>query len=210
MSPKDSARRAHRLSRFYPKSWRERYGDEFEAHMEQEFDNTPHSASRTMNIMVKGSFTRAKNYTWRVILRQPGDEKLKAGVLVPIAFIVGIAVFAFSTQPLERHHLWWPAIVLIGVLFGLVIFGVIYDSHRIRTYGPASRLSKDRLIPFIVIEISTLPFIFRNAIGHATLVLYVVVSLDILLFAYKFGWLGHKHVSINGASTSTVRGNSKR
>ncbi|HEY5111511.1 MAG TPA: hypothetical protein VII67_04190 [Acidimicrobiales bacterium] len=204
----DSAKRAHRLIRFYPMSWRERYGDEFAAHMEQEIEDTPKSPSRTLNVMMKGLYTRAKNFTWRVIFMQPGDGKFQAGVLIPIAVIVGIAVTSFSGWPINGHKAW-PAEVLIGVLFAFVVFGVIHDSHRIRTYGPAKRFSKDRLIPVAVILISTLPIIFHNEIGHTTLLLYVVLSLDLILFAYKFGWVGRRLSSINGPSTPVVRGNTK-
>ena len=204
----DSAQRAHRLIRFYPMSWRERYGDEFEAHMEHEIEETPDSPSRTWNVIMKGLLTRARNFTWRVIFMQPGDGKFKVGVLIPIAVIVGLAVTSFLGWPINGHKSW-PAEVLIGTLFAFIVFGVIHDSHRLRTEGPAKRLSKDRLIPLAVIEISTLPFIFRNEIGHTTLMLYVVLSLDLILFGYKFGWIGRRRRSINGPSTPVVRGNTK-
>lgn len=204
----DSAQRAHRLIRFYPMSWRERYGDEFEAHMEQEIEDTPNSPSRTLNVIMKGLFTRVKNFTWRVIFMQPGDGKFKVGVLIPIAVIVGIAVTSFLGWPINGHKAW-PAQVLIGTLFAFIVFSVIQDSHRLRTEGPAKRLSKDRLIPLAVIVISTLPIMFPNEISHGTLMLYVVLSLDLILFAYKFGWIGRRHGSINGPSTPVVRRNTK-
>jgi hypothetical protein len=206
MSTKDSAQRAHRLSHFYPMSWRERYGDEFEAHMEQEIEDTPYSLTRTLNIMLRGIFTRAKKATWRVIFMQPGSVRFKPGALFAITFVVAIAAVSFATQPADDHV--WTATTLVGVLFALVIFGIIYDSHRIRTQGPAKRLSKDRLVPFVVIEISTLPFIFRSDIGHKTLVLYAVLTLDILLYVYKFGWLGRRRRSLD-ASSPAIRGNQK-
>lgn len=204
----DSAQRAHRLIRIYPMSWRERYGDEFEAHMEKEIEDTPNSPSRTLNVIMKGLFTRVKNFTWRVIFMQPGDGKFKAGVLIPIAVIVGIAITSFLGWPINGHKSW-PAEVLIGALFAFALFGVIHDSRRIRTYGPAKRLSKDRLIPVAVIEITSLSLIFHNEIGHTTLMLYVVLSLDLILLAYKFGWIGRRHGSINDPSTPVVRGNTK-
>lgn len=208
MSSRDSTRRAHRLTSFYPMAWRERYGDEFEAHLEQEFEETPYSLTRTLNVVAKGLITRVKNLTWRLILMQPGEGKFKAGVLIPIAVIVGIAITTFLGWPLNGHHPW-PAQVLIGVLFGFVIFNVIYDSHRLQTDGPVKRLSKDRLVPLVIVATITLPYEFSGVIGHAWLAPYVIVPLDLLLFAYKFGWIGPKHKFSGTSANSGAQGNSK-
>ncbi|MHB1172424.1 MAG: hypothetical protein ACYCZY_07995 [Lacisediminihabitans sp.] len=208
MSSEDYAQRAHRLTNFYPKAWRDRYGEEFEAHLEQEFEETPYSLTRTLNVVTKGLFTRAKNFTWRVILMQPGDGKFRAGVLIPIAVIVGIAAASFLGWPISSHHSW-PAEALFGVLFAFAIVNVIYDSHRVRTNGPAKRLSKDRLIPLAIVATITLPYQFNGEIGHAWLAPYVIVPLDLLLFAYKFGWIGPKHKSSGQPTNSPVQGNSK-
>lgn len=51
-------RRAVRLLRWYPTAWRERYGDEFADHMEQEFAERPHDLRRTVNVAVKGLVAR--------------------------------------------------------------------------------------------------------------------------------------------------------
>lgn len=194
MATNDISRKAHRLTSFYPTSWRQRYGDEFEAYLEQEIEERPNSVSLTLNVVAKGLFTRAKNFTWRVIFMQPGEAKFKAGVLIPIAVILGVAIASFAGWPIKGHHSW-PAEALIALVFALTIFGVIHDSHRLRTEGPAKRLSVDRLVPIAVIEISSLWLIFRNEIGHTTVMLYGVLALDILLLAFKFGWLGHRHKS---------------
>jgi hypothetical protein len=50
----DSAQRTRRLVRLYPMAWRERYVDEFEAHLEQESDDTPNSFHTHLNIIVIG------------------------------------------------------------------------------------------------------------------------------------------------------------
>ncbi|MHB1209139.1 MAG: hypothetical protein ACYC1I_05470 [Acidimicrobiales bacterium] len=208
MSPRDFARRAQRLTSLYPKAWRDRYGEEFEAHLEQEFEETPYSLTRTLNVVMKGLFTRAKGFTWRVILMQPGDGKFRAGVLIPIAAMIGIAIATFSGWPI-RGHRQWPANVLIGVLFAFAIFNVMYDSHRMQTNGPAKRLSKDRLVPLAIVATITLPYQFNGEIGHAWLAPYVIVPLDLLLFAYKFGWIGRRHKSSGLSTNSDAQGTSK-
>jgi hypothetical protein len=58
MSKTDISRRARRLLLWYPSAWRERYGDEFAAHMEQEYTDNPRSFGRTLDVVFKG--TRAR------------------------------------------------------------------------------------------------------------------------------------------------------
>jgi hypothetical protein len=58
MSGTGISRRARRLMLWYPSRWRERYGEEFAAHMEQEYADKPRSFRRTFNVAVKG--TRAR------------------------------------------------------------------------------------------------------------------------------------------------------
>lgn len=51
-------RRASRLLRWYPTAWRERYGDEFVDHLEQEFADRTVDTRRTANIIYKGLVAR--------------------------------------------------------------------------------------------------------------------------------------------------------
>ena len=207
MNSRNNARRAHRLTNLYPAAWRQRYGTEFQAHMEQEFQEKPHSMVRTSNVVTMGLVTRIKVITWRLLLMQPREEKFKGLVLLPIAAILGVAVAAFSGWPHSGRSAW-PAQVLIGVLFVFIIYGMVHDSHRIRTTGPAKRFSKERLVPLVFILANTLPFLFRNEIGQGTLLLYLILLFDIFLFAFKFGWLGRKHASARKSLSHGVQGKS--
>ena len=54
----DDTRRATRLLRWYPIAWRERYGEEFLDHLEQEFAERPHDRGRSVNIAYKGLVAR--------------------------------------------------------------------------------------------------------------------------------------------------------
>jgi hypothetical protein len=51
-------RRARRLTRAYPKAWRERYGDEFAELLTSEIEEEPTSWRRTTNVVVTGCLTR--------------------------------------------------------------------------------------------------------------------------------------------------------
>jgi hypothetical protein len=54
----DDTRRAKRLLRWYPIAWRERYGEEFLDHLEQELAERPHDRGRSINIAYKGLVAR--------------------------------------------------------------------------------------------------------------------------------------------------------
>jgi hypothetical protein len=68
MGEKVVSRRARRLMHWYPSRWRERYGEEFAAHMEQEYAEKPRSFRRTFNVAILG--TRAR-FTSPVFQRTP-------------------------------------------------------------------------------------------------------------------------------------------
>ena len=54
----EARRRARRLIRWYPKSWRMRYGDEFEELLIAELVEQPRAWRRTANVIVTGSLAR--------------------------------------------------------------------------------------------------------------------------------------------------------
>jgi len=54
----ETTRRAARLLRWYPAAWRERYGEEFEDHLEQEFSDRSVDWRRTANIVYEGLVAR--------------------------------------------------------------------------------------------------------------------------------------------------------
>jgi hypothetical protein len=53
-----NTRRAMRLLRWYPRSWRERCGEEFVDHLEQEFADRPVDLGRSLNVAYKGLVAR--------------------------------------------------------------------------------------------------------------------------------------------------------
>jgi hypothetical protein len=54
----NDTRRAARLLRWYPPAWRERYGEEFTDHLEQEFSDRPIDLKRGLNVAYKGLVAR--------------------------------------------------------------------------------------------------------------------------------------------------------
>lgn len=52
------ARRAARLTRWYPPAWRARYAEEFTAYLVQEMAERPRSWSRTVNVARHGLAVR--------------------------------------------------------------------------------------------------------------------------------------------------------
>jgi hypothetical protein len=58
----DDARRATRLLRWYPIAWRERYGEEFADHLEQEFSDRHVDFKRSINVAYKGLVARAGDF----------------------------------------------------------------------------------------------------------------------------------------------------
>lgn len=54
MSRSDAAERAERLLRWYPRAWRERYGDEFAELLIADIEERPHSPVRTRDVTRAG------------------------------------------------------------------------------------------------------------------------------------------------------------
>jgi len=54
----DNTRRAARLLRWYPPAWRERYGEEFADHLEQEFADRRVDLRRSLDVAHKGLVAR--------------------------------------------------------------------------------------------------------------------------------------------------------
>lgn len=207
MSSSENARRAHRLTKFYPTAWRQRYGEEFEAHMEQDIEETPHSLSRSLNVMMKGFGTHAKNLTWRILLLEPSQGKLRNSRVLPTVLVLGFALsIALRGSNVGTP---WPALILFGVLYALFLFGYVYDTRKIRTVGPSKRFSMDRNIMTGIIILNSGVILLQNAIGHRTLVLYTVLVLDVVLFSVRFGWIRRKREPVRNPLIPVVQGKTK-
>jgi hypothetical protein len=78
------ARRATRYLRWYPRAWRDRYGEEFVAHLEAELEERPISVTRSLNIALHGVTTR---FRFQASLRWMSGVAL---ALVVVALVLGL------------------------------------------------------------------------------------------------------------------------
>jgi hypothetical protein len=88
-APDAVVERAHWYLRWYPSAWRERYGEEFLAQLENEFLERPHAASRTLDIVLHGVLTRFSL-----------QRAFRRGVQVSLALAVvaGVLIGALAAQ----------------------------------------------------------------------------------------------------------------
>jgi hypothetical protein len=89
---KDRVRRARRLLRFYPRSWRDRYGEEFCAVVERQIEELPHSPKRTFDVARAGARVRIER-AGLVGPVQLGDDRPPIGLA---STLVGIVVFSLA------------------------------------------------------------------------------------------------------------------
>ena len=99
------ARRAQRLACWYPKAWRERYGDEFEAMLAEQLKSQPHSNRRVLDIVSAGLRARL-NYSGLVGDALPPRETISAG-LGWLAFRDG-GIRLFSVRPSTTDDAHFP------------------------------------------------------------------------------------------------------
>ena len=96
-----TTRRAQGYLRWYPRAWRERYGEEFVAHLEAELLDRPVSLARTADIVAHGFLARLSfQRGWRVAVRST------AAIFVVGAFVIG---------GVELVRSWSPVIVTTGI-----------------------------------------------------------------------------------------------
>jgi hypothetical protein len=86
-------RRAERLLRWYPPTWRERYGEEFTDHLEQEFAERPVDLRRSLNVAFKGLAARVEDLGLSNASLSPGGQT-RAALGTSFALLVLATVFA--------------------------------------------------------------------------------------------------------------------
>jgi hypothetical protein len=91
----NATRRAKRLLRWYPPSWRERYGEEFADHLEQEFADRPINLNRSFNVALKGLAARAQDIGLLSGSLSPGGQT-RAALGTSFALLAVAAVLAIN------------------------------------------------------------------------------------------------------------------
>jgi hypothetical protein len=144
MSP---TRRAGRLLKFYPKTWRTRYGIEFVDLMEQSIADEPHKARRTTNIVLKSFKVRLGDIGIMGPVLEGGSASrnaLSTSTVLAAVFSV-FALFYWSCTMVSWNSnphlatsfsvsLWTGAItvstmILVSTLFAI---GVIFIFHALK------------------------------------------------------------------------------
>ena len=155
----DVDRRTTRLLRWYPPAWRERYGDEFVDHLEQEFSDRPTDYRRSVNVVFKGLVARVGDLGFSNASASASDQTraaLGTGVAL-IALMVVIMLNFWSRAMLawsgRRYHpipvsattgtLTVAMGLLLLVLIAIVLFIAVCAARQIirgrgrRLVGPS-------------------------------------------------------------------------
>jgi hypothetical protein len=144
MSP---TRRAERLLKFYPKTWRARYGVEFVDLMEQSLTDEPHKAKRTMNIALKSFKVRLGDLGVMGSTTEGANASRNAlsTTTVLATFFSVFALFYWSSTMVSWNSnpriatsftvsLWTGAITVSTMILvsTLVAIGVIFIFHALK------------------------------------------------------------------------------
>ena len=130
----DVGRRADRLLRWYPESWRARYGDEFAELLTSELTDRPRSWSRTANVAWSGVMARLTSAGIRGPVVDESDQALASLASLGCALAVFIAFGAAMWSQLTIGWQWAPPdtigttaamVVMSGVMFLLAALAVL-------------------------------------------------------------------------------------
>lgn len=146
-------RRARRLLRWYPKSWRDRYGEEFADHLEQEFADRPIDLPRAYNIAYKGVVARVGDIglAYSTLNAERRNRASVGTTVVPMIFVAVLALNFWSrAMGLWSGRRYHPIpvslttgiltiaegliLILLAAIIGLIVIGAIRDlrHHRAR------------------------------------------------------------------------------
>jgi hypothetical protein len=96
---RDNTCRARRLLRWYPPAWRERYGEEFVDHLEQEFADRPHDLGRSVNVIRKGVVARLGDIGLANSVAAPGAQPRAAlGTSVALVALMLVVMVNFWSR----------------------------------------------------------------------------------------------------------------
>jgi hypothetical protein len=85
ITPSQITKRAQWYLRWFPRVWRERYGEEFTAHMESELLEHPSNPSRTLNVVLHGVLTR---FSLQRAFRRAIEATLAAAITTTVVLAV--------------------------------------------------------------------------------------------------------------------------
>lgn len=184
-----NARRAKRLLLWYPMAWRERYGDEFVCHLEQEFSERSEDVRRTINIVCKGVVARVGDFGFsRTTMSADGQMRAAVATSFALLALSAAAVLNFWSLAMLRwsgrtYHpipvstttgvLTLVTGLMLLVLVAIVLIVVASAGRQIRL-GQLKRIA----VPSIL------------AVASGALLLYAVRSVPYELYLYAHGYHG--------------------
>lgn len=133
LAPSSGERRAQRLVRWYPASWRERYGEEFCALLESEFGERRTSLRRTVDIACGGLVARA-TLTGLVGIPRDARQHARASLAWLVAalgafLVFGVAmwsqlVVAWQWTPPRTAGTTWATIAMSVAVAAFMVLGL--------------------------------------------------------------------------------------
>jgi hypothetical protein len=177
-----SARRAQRLLRWYPRAWRERYGDEFCALLECELDERHASIRRTADVAWSGLMARGALVG---LVGPPRDvrQQARASLAWVVAALVAFLAFGLAMwSQLVVDWQWTPprtpdttlaTVVMTVVVATLLVLGVVALAPLVWTFG--TRMVHGARRPLLV---------------PAAILALAVTMLVVGSRAYENGWPG--------------------
>lgn len=117
----NSTARAARLARWYPSTWRKRYGVEFVELLEQEINEQPRNFRRSVNIAYRGSVARCRELGLTSCTLNPSDQPRAAlaTVFVTSAIFAALALNFWAVAMLSWNSYWTaPASLAVTALTG--------------------------------------------------------------------------------------------
>jgi hypothetical protein len=97
------SRRAHRLLWWYPKSWRDRYGEEFADHLEQEFADRSLDFGRSLNIAGKGMVARFGDFGFsNATVSSEGQSRAAVGTSLALTIFLIALMLNFWALAMDR------------------------------------------------------------------------------------------------------------
>jgi hypothetical protein len=180
----DDARRAIRLLRWYPRAWRERYGEEFVDHLEQEFADRAVDLKRTVNVARKGLVARVGDLG---LTNEAAGSEDRSRALMATSFVltVLIALLALNFWSLAMLH--WsarrfhpiPVSATTGVLAAVAALLVLFVVAIVLFVAVAAvrQFVRGRGRPLVVPSLL--------AVGSGGLILYAVRRLPAMVARYS-------------------------
>ena len=192
----DDTRRAVRLLRWYPPVWRERYGEEFVDHLEQDFADRPIDLRRSVNVACKGLVARVGDVGLSNSGVDPGGQARAAlGTSFALIALMVVIMLDFWSRAMgawsgRRYHpipvsattgILTVAMGLLMVVLAAVVLSVAICVARQILRGRAGRLVGPSIL----------------AVASGAFLLYVARAFPSFLSPYIHGADGFRVMSLS-------------